>query len=311
MKIEVLLPEETNEFQVLQATEARATAAHLGVDVAVAYADNNAILQIQQLYLALRGESKPQAIAIEPIGIQGTETVLRKAAAAGIGVAVLNGTSEVAQRLSRAFPGVAAFAVGSDQVEIGRIQGRQVHTLLPSGGTVLYVQGPRGVSAAEERLAGFQEIVGRYANIRVIALDGHWTEQSAERAVQNWLRLRSSSSIRIDLVAAQDDSMARGARRALESAPESRTAGLDIAYLGIDGVPHVGQRLVDEGTLTGTVIMPSNTRAAIERLVRWVRTGIPPASVTLAVRSYPDEIQPIRRTPNGDQRSGSRRPVLA
>jgi hypothetical protein len=38
----------------------------------------------------------------------------------------------------------------------------------------------------------------------------NWTEASAYKAVSSWLRLRTSQESHIDLVGAQDDSMAAG-----------------------------------------------------------------------------------------------------
>jgi len=83
--------------------------------------------------------------------------------------------------------------------------------------------------------------------------------------------------------------MARGACRGIEASPEVAARGARIPYLGIDGVPEVGQHLVDQGKLTATVVMPSNTGPAIEHLARWSRSGVlPPELLTLPVRPYPE-----------------------
>jgi len=47
----------------------------------------------------------------------------------------------------------------------------------------------------------------------VSTLKGEWTEQSALRAVRSWLKLATSQSLACDLVSAQDDTMAMGARK--------------------------------------------------------------------------------------------------
>src|SRR5256885_15833740 len=70
------------------------------------------------------------------------------------------------------------FAISSDHVEIGRIQGRQLAVLLPRGGSVLYIQGPSENSAAKDRTLGMQET--KPANVQIIALRGQWTEESAQ-----------------------------------------------------------------------------------------------------------------------------------
>ena len=52
-KLVVALLDENQEFQRLQAEDAKARAAETGVAVEVVFAENSAILQIQQLYLSL------------------------------------------------------------------------------------------------------------------------------------------------------------------------------------------------------------------------------------------------------------------
>ena len=60
-------------------------------------------------------------------------------------------------------------------------------------------------------------------NIQVVLLKARWTEESAGRAVRSWMKLATSQSASINLVAAQDDSMAMGARKAFhEIANRSR-----------------------------------------------------------------------------------------
>jgi ABC-type sugar transport system substrate-binding protein len=288
MRIVVALPETENEFQVLQTRDARAAAARLGATVEVLHAQNSAVMQIQQLFRALRATPAPEAIVVEPVTANGMESVLRKAAQAGVAPAVLNTTLAEIPALRAQFPLLPVFGVTSDQVEIGRLQARQIRALLPKGGNVLYVHGPQAAVPAQERFRGLKEAL-EAADVRLVVIDGQWTEDSAQAAVRRWLRLKSSDSVAIDLVAAQDDSMARGARRAMEEAGDAPRHGRKVAYLGIDGVPEVGQRLVDTGELTATIVMPSNTGPAIEHLVRWGRSGvIPPATVTLPVAPYPD-----------------------
>ena len=294
-RIVVSLPEGDNEYQRLQATDAQATAARLGLDVEVFYAENNAILQIQQLFKVVHAAERPVLIVVEPVAFEGMERVAQKAASLGIGIAVLNCTVGYLDRLRGEFPKLPIFAVGSDQKEIGRLQARQIQALLPSGGTVLYIEGPPNSPAAGERLAGTQEDLAGSA-IRMVVIDARWSEESAEKAVRSWLRLRTSDSVRIDLVAGQDDSIARGARKAFESSPELASRCADIPFLGIDGVPSVGQKMVQTGQLTATIVMPSNTGPALEAVARWLRSGgAPPRAVRVPVASFPDETELKRR----------------
>ena len=289
MRVIVSLPEKDNEYQALQAIEALETARAAGLELEILYAENTAVLQIQQILRAIRGEPRPRGLVVEPVAADSLDRVVHKAAESGLAVAILNGSTMSVDRLRGEHPSVPIFTVESDQREIGRIQGRQVRSLIPRGSNILYIHGPQGATAAQDRYQGLREALDGH-DVRVIVLDGQWTEASAERVVKNWLRLKTSESLRIELVAAQDDSMARGARAATVSAPETVTRWSKIPYLGIDGVPEVGQRLVNEGRLTATVVMPSNTGAALQHMARWLKHGMmPPPAVLQAVRSYPPE----------------------
>jgi ribose transport system substrate-binding protein len=176
------------------------------------------------------------------------------------------------------------FAISSDHVEIGRIQGRQCVALLPKGGSVLYIQGPSDNSAAKDRTIGMQE--AKPANIHLTVLKGQWTEESAQRAVRSWLKLTTSHRSTIDLVAAQDDSMAIGARKAFQDLPteNERERWLGLPYLGCDGLPKTGQAWVRSGLLTATIFIPPNTGQAIEMLVEALQNGksLPERALTAA-----------------------------
>jgi ribose transport system substrate-binding protein len=213
--------------------------------------------------------------------------VARAAVEAGISWVVLNREIEYAAELRRV-GNVPVFCITSNHEEIGRIQGRQFTALLPNGGSVLYIEGPSHSSAARQRTAGMHET--KAANIQIRTLKGEWTTESAQRAVQAWLRLSTSAKIQIDLVGAQDDSMALGARKAFRESANAleKERWLSLPYTGCDGLPQGGQKWVREGLLAATVVVPANTGLAIEMLVKTFQSNLPPPEQTLtAASSYP------------------------
>jgi ribose transport system substrate-binding protein len=120
-------------------------------------------------------------------------------------------------------------------------------------------------------------------NIRVKSMRGNWTEESSYKTVSSWLRLRTSQESRIDLVGAQDDSMAMGARRAFsETAEGNRAKWMKIPFTGCDGMPKTGQAWVRNGTLAATIFIRPNTDLAIEMLVQAINSGeaLPDRKVT-------------------------------
>jgi ribose transport system substrate-binding protein len=285
-----------NDYQIEQARAAEQTAKKLNVDLQILYADNDAINQSTQLLKAVQAapEDRPNAIIFEPVGGTALPQVARAAVGAGIGWAVLNRDANYVAEL-RQNSKVPIFTVSSDHVEIGRIQGRQCGALLPTGGTVLYVQGPSENSAAKERTLGMQE--AKRSNIHLIMLKGQWTEESAQRAVRSWLKLTTSQKANVDLIAAQDDSMAIGARKAFQELPSEieRERWLNLPFLGCDGLPNTGQSWVRSGLLTGTIYIPANSGQAMEMLYDALQNGKaqPERALTNAISVPPlDALRP-------------------
>jgi ribose transport system substrate-binding protein len=131
----------------------------------------------------------------------------------------------------------------------------------------------------------------RPAAIQIKAIKGSWTEASAFKAVTSWLRLSTSQQSHIDVVAAQNDAMAVGAKKELqEFAVEGaeRDRWLSIPFLGCDGVSKTGQAWVRSGILAATVIAPPLAGQALEMLTHAHQTQTAPQELTLVVpRSFP------------------------
>jgi ribose transport system substrate-binding protein len=272
LKFLVSLTNDDNDYQQEQGLAAEKAGRRLGVDVTIIHANNDAVAQSQQLLHYIQETSaRPDAIMFEPAGGTAFPQVARAAATAGIGWVVLNHEVDYILELRRSFK-VPVFSISSDHEEVGKIQGRQFAALLPQGGSVLYIEGPSNSAAAKERTLGMNKT--KPANIQVKTMRANWTEESAYRTVSSWLRLRTSQESRIDLVGAQDDSMAIGARKAFgEIAETERARWMKIPVTGCDGMPRTGQAWVRNGTLAATIFIRPNTDLAIEMLVEAMNKG--------------------------------------
>ncbi len=269
----VSLTNNDNDYQQEQAVAAEKTGRRLGVDVKIIHANNDAVAQSQQLlhYVQDSAAARPTAILFEPAGGTAFPQVARAAAAAGIGWVVLNHEVDYILELRRLYK-VPVFTISSNHEEIGKIQGQQFAALLPNGGRILYIEGPANSSAAKERTAGMNRT--KPANILVKSMRANWTEESAYKTVSSWLRLRTSQESHVDLVGAQDDSMAVGARKAFsEIAENERARWMKIPITGCDGMPKTGQTWVRNGTLAATIFIRPNTDLAIEMLVEAYKNG--------------------------------------
>ena len=284
-----------NDYQMEQAAAAQEAAHRLNVELEILYAENDAILQSQQLLKIIQSNSSshPDGIIFEPVGGTALPQVAKAAAAAGIGWVVLNREVDYLSELRRAYK-VPVFAVTSDHEEIGRLQGKQLAALLPNGGSVLLIQGPSESLAAKQRTTGMYET--KPIGVQVKLMKGNWTEASAYKAVSAWLKLSTSQQTPIDVIAAQNDAMALGARKAFQELGDSvaRDRFLAAPYLGIDGVSKTGQSWLRRGLLNATIVVPANTDQALDMLVHAVQSGTIPPEKTLTV---PRSMEELARKP--------------
>jgi ribose transport system substrate-binding protein len=282
LKFIVSLTNNDNDYQIEQAANAEAAAKRLGVEVQIIHAENDSVNQSQQLLKIIqsRTQALPDGIIFEPVGGTALPQVARAAAMAGIGWVVLNRDAEYIAELRKAFQ-VPVFSITSDHEQIGRIQGRQFAAILPHGGSVLYIQGPSESLAAKQRTSGMQET--KPVGVQVKMMKAQWTEASAHRTVSSWLRLSTSRQTQLDLIAAQDDSMALGARKAFQEEldPVVRERWLKLPFIGCDGLPNSGQTWVRRGLLTATIFVPPNAGNALEILVQSLQSGTLPAERSL------------------------------
>jgi ribose transport system substrate-binding protein len=285
----VSLTTDDNDYQIEQSESAEQSARKTGVEIQIIHAQNDAINQSTQLLKAVQSpkELRPDAIIFEPVGGTALPQVAKAAVSAGIGWVILNRDATYIEELRKTST-APIFAISSDHVEIGRIQGRQMGALLRAGGSVLYIQGPSENSAAKERTAGMQET--KPASVQVTTLKAQWTQESAQRAVRSWLKLTTSQRAAIDLISAQDDSMAMGARDAFKELTneDERERWLKLPFTGCDGLPKTGQAWVRSGLLAATVFVPPNTGQAIEMLVDAIQNRKMPAErITTSAVSIP------------------------
>jgi len=285
----VSLTTDDNDYQTEQSESAEQAARKTGVEVQIIHAQNDAITQSTQILKAVQApkDLRPDAIIFEPVGGTALPQVARAAASAAIGWVILNRDANYVEELRKTST-APLFAISSDHAEIGRIQGRQMAALLRGGGSALYIQGPSENSAAKDRTAGMQET--KPANIQVTMLKAQWTQESAQRSVRSWLKLTTSQRAAIDLISAQDDSMAMGARDAFKELPneDERERWLKLPFTGCDGLPKTGQAWVRSGLLAATVFVPPNTGQAIEMLVDALQNRkMPPERVLTVPVSIP------------------------
>jgi ribose transport system substrate-binding protein len=290
LRLLVSLMTRENDYQLEQAASAQQAATSLGVDAQIIFADNDAITQGTQLLKIIQSspDTRPDAIICEPVGGPCLPQVARAAAQVGIPWALLNREADYVVELRRALPKLPIFSIGADQKEVGRIQGQQLAALVRNGGGVLHIQGPSENIAAKDRTTGLQATLP--PDIPITTLRGQWTEESAQRSVESWLRLNTSQKITISAVGAQNDAMAMGARKAFSGMDNlnDRDRWLRLPFVGCDGVPKTGQTWVRTGMLAATVVIPATAGRAMAIMHQALLTQVrPPERAFTAPESFP------------------------
>jgi len=274
------------DFQRQQEEDAREAAARAGLELEVLFAENDPGVQIRQLepYTAVLPPDRPAAFVVETVAAVGFERMARSALEAGIGWVVVSSRAPYLEALRRDFPTALLCSATSDDREIGRIQARHFLSLLPRGGRVLYLEGP-SMSAATilRRRMAEEELRGSPVSIvRTVSAD--WTSAGAEWAVSSFLALDEGPEVAFDLLGAQNDEMAMGARAAL-AARRPQWAG---PFTGCDGLVNGGQRYVREGLLAATVVKPTTAGAGVDLVARSLRGESVPPALALPPRSFPE-----------------------
>jgi len=267
-----------NDYQERLKEDALKRAKHLGFEVDLHLADNDAHRQINQIKSAIerRAATRTTAIMVHPVSDNALAAAGRTAVVAGLDWVLLNRSADYLESLRQEFPRQVIFTVLPDQLEIGRIQGYQVRALAAPGERVLCITGRADTWSAGLRLAGLKEIAG---GINPIAdVDGSWTEEGARRAVDDWLE-REGRKGPIGAFVAQNDDMALGTYQAVRDAIARWALPLAaVPIVGCDGSPRFGQRLVRERRVSCTVAVSSSSGPATNSSARFGLRRIPSAA---------------------------------
>lgn len=284
-KVLVALISEGQEFQKLQADDARLAGKRAGLEIEVRHAGHDPAVQLRQVNEALDAPEpqRPVGIIVEPAAAVGLDAAARRAAEAGVGWVLLGDRDLSLKSIRKQFPGRLLVQVATDNDGIGKLQAQLFRALLPRGGSLLCVEGPSFSAAALHRREGMHKALTG-SGIEVLKeLSGDWTQASAEKAVTIWVKLWSRGR-RPDVVGAQNDEMAMGARKALMAL---RPDWKDVRFVGVDGLPEGGQRMVREGQLVATVITPPPTGRGVELIAAALRGEEVPEVTLMPPQPFP------------------------
>lgn len=148
--------------------------------------------------------------------------------------------------------------IGPDNRLIGKQAGQYVSELLGAkGGKIVEIMGRSGSPPVLDRSVGFREAISHERNITIEdTIVADWLRDKAEDELTAWLKKKG----RVDVIFAQNDAMADGARRA---AAKLGISGIRV--VGIDGLPgpNGGIQMVRRGALSATFTCPTGGKEAV------------------------------------------------
>ncbi|MEX1297016.1 MAG: sugar ABC transporter substrate-binding protein [Candidatus Limnocylindrales bacterium] len=211
-----------------------------GIDVTVLSAEGDLQAQVDQFRDCLaRPVDGIMLIAVDALGVG---PVLQEAADAGVPVLAVNsGVDASLQPLTEGFTGPDYVL----QAEI--LADYTCDTLLPDGGNVAIVTGALGYSATIERTDGYVNRIAEACPDQVTIIDqqpGDWSQQRSLEVARDLVTKHGDD---LDMIYAEDDTMAAGVAEGLAQADAS-----DVILVGVGGNQD-GFRLMGEDAMAATV----------------------------------------------------------
>jgi len=193
-------------------------------DVSVQFEDaqNDVGKQLNQIQNFIA--QKVDAIIVNPVDTDATPKMTQLAVKAGIPLVYVNRMPG-----DKSLPPKVSF-VGSNEVDSGTLQMKEVCRMLGGKGQILVMMGELSNQAARQRTQDIKDVIAKApcAGIKIVdERTANWSRTQGTDLMTNWL----SAGHKFDAVVANNDEMAIGAIQSLKSAkkwtPATIVAGID------------------------------------------------------------------------------------
>jgi simple sugar transport system substrate-binding protein len=228
-----------SEWRTANTESVKEAAAQLGVELRFSDAQQKQENQISAIRALIA--QKVDVIGVAPLVETGWEDVFKEAKAAGIPIILVDRRADVS-------PNLYVTLMGSDFLEEGRKAARIMATLTDGKANIVELQGTRGSAPANDRYAGFREVLKSYPDIKIIDTeDGNFTVAKGKEVMQTFLEAHGKD---ITAVFAHNDDMALGAIKAIEE--YGLKPGVDIEIVSVDAARGAFEAML-AGKLNATV----------------------------------------------------------
>lgn len=221
-----------NPFFVSLKDGAQKEAEKLGYELVVLDSQNNPAKELANVQdLTVRGT---KLVLINPTDSDAVGNAVKMANRAKIPVITLDRMASKGDVVSH---------IASDNITGGKIAGNYIAKQAGDGAKVIELQGIAGTSAARERGEGFKQAVEAHKLNVLASQPADFDRTKGLNVMQNLLTAHPD----VKAVFAQNDEMALGALRALQTAGKT-----DVMVVGFDGTAD-GVKAVQDGKMSATV----------------------------------------------------------
>jgi galactofuranose transport system substrate-binding protein len=228
-----------SEWRSANTASVKEAAADLGVELKFSDAQQKQENQIKAIRSFIA--QKVDVIGVAPLIETGWDDVFKEAKDAGIPIILVDRRADVS-------PNLYVTLMGSDFLEEGRKAARVMATLTDGKANIVELQGTRGSAPANDRFAGFREVLKDYPDMKIVDTeDGNFTVAKGKEVMQAFLKAHGKD---VTAVFAHNDDMAVGAIQAIEE--YGLKPGVDIKIVSVDAARGAFEAMM-AGKLNATV----------------------------------------------------------
>ena len=252
----IIVPSQDNPFFKAEADAAADRAEKLGYRARVDSHDDDAYRQDNLVDAAI--DSNASALILDNAGSDSSVAALRRAAAAGIPVFLID--REISST------GIAKAQIIADNNQCARLVAAEFARSLGNRGDYVELLGRESDTNAQIRTKGFHAILDAIPTMRRVSVQSaNWSQSEAFQKTETMLQAHAS----ISGIIAGNDTMALGAAAAVAS------AGLkNIRIVGLDGSPDA-IAAIRTGAVQATALQPAVyiAKLAVDEADHFLKTG--------------------------------------
>jgi len=193
--------------------------------VKLKFVDANSKVDNQRKALSDFIAQRVDLIMLEPLEVNGWDSVLSEAKDAGIPVIIGDRNVSAPSDLYACF-------IGSDFVDEGKKAGEWLAKKTGGKATIAEMQGEVGSAPARDRKKGFEDAISKYPDMKIV-MSQTWNFRRADGQQLMATFLQDPKFKDVTVLYAHNDDMALGAISAMEAA--GKKPGQDIMIVSVDG----------------------------------------------------------------------------